>query len=58
MLIWFSRLLRWGLGIIFLVLGYLFSDDNSAWAFFLFGVVFIFTGFLKPKRCLDDKCNN
>jgi len=54
--IWFSSILRWVLGSIFIVLGCFYSGDGGLWALMLFGLAFIITGFIRPKRCLDDDC--
>ncbi|HTN06847.1 DUF2892 domain-containing protein [Agriterribacter sp.] len=54
--IWFSRLLRWGLGIVFIVTGYLYYSEGG-WPALLFGVILFATGFLRPKRCLDGTCD-
>lgn len=53
--IWISRLVRWGLGMLFIVasLAY-FGIDALPLA--LFGVVIFITGFLNPKRCIDNSC--
>ncbi len=55
-LIWFSRILRWTAGIFFLGVGYKYRKEDSSWMVILFGLVFFITGFLRPKRCLDDNC--
>jgi hypothetical protein len=53
---WFSRLLRWGLGVAFILTGILY-EDKANWPVILFGVLLVVTGFFKPKRCID-KCAN
>ncbi len=55
--IWFSRIFRWTLGIVFLSAGYLYRKEEGSWMIILFGLVLFVTGFLRPKRCLDDNCN-
>ena len=55
--IWFSRILRWTLGLLFIVVGFYYHDDSGSWIIMLFGAIFIFTGFLRPRRCIDDKCD-
>ena len=54
-LAWFSSILRWSLGALFLYLGYLYHEDG-AWPALLFGLVLIITGFFRPRRCLDEGC--
>ena len=51
----FSRLLRWAFGALFITLGIVFYDD-SGWLAIFFGVVFLVTGFFRPKRCLEEGC--
>jgi hypothetical protein len=52
---WFSRILRWSLGGLFIWVGIHF---DRYWPSILFGVVFVITGFLRPKRCLsEESCN-
>lgn len=53
--IWFSRLLRWGLGIAFTATGFLYYAEGG-WPALLFGVLLFATGFLRPKRCIDESC--
>jgi hypothetical protein len=55
--IWFSSILRWSLGLLFMVMGYFYSKDESAWVIIVFGLIFFATGFIRPKRCIDDQCN-
>lgn len=47
----FSRILRWGLGLLFVWAGWHFE---GAWPAYIFGGVLIATGFFRPKRCLDE----
>lgn len=54
--LWFSSILRWTLGLLFMGLGYMYFEEKSSWALILFGLVFFVTGFIRPKRCLDDDC--
>lgn len=51
----FSRLLRWGLGILFMIIGLIYYEEGG-WPAILFGVIFFATGFLRPKRCLENSC--
>jgi hypothetical protein len=53
MLIWVHRLLRWGLGVLFIGVGVIYWKED-AWPAILFGSVMLVTGFFRPKRCLDD----
>ena len=55
-LVWFSRLLRWGLGIIFIGAGIAYYNEG-AWPALFFGSVLIITGFFRPRRCIDDQCD-
>lgn len=54
--IWFSRLLRWSLGLVFISGGIYYFHDGG-WPAILFGLAFIITGFFRPRRCLDDQCD-
>ncbi len=54
--IWFSSILRWSLGLLFMVMGYIYSKDESAWVTMVFGLIIFATGFIRPKRCIDDHC--
>jgi hypothetical protein len=54
--IWFSSILRWLLGLVFMVMGYFHSGDESTWAILTFGLIIFATGFIRPKRCIDDHC--
>ena len=54
-LIWFSRILRWGFGIIFIGAGITYIHDG-AWPAIFLGIVFIVTGFFNPRRCINDEC--
>jgi hypothetical protein len=53
-LIWFSRLLRWSLGLLFVGAGIYYFKDG-AWPAIMLGAVLIITGFFRPKRCIDDE---
>lgn len=52
-LIWFSRLLRWTLGLLFIGVGIYYYKDG-AWPAILLGAVLVVTGFFRPRRCLDE----
>lgn len=54
--VWFSRLLRWALGIVFTTVGVLYFNDGG-WPAILFGIVFFATGFFRPRRCIDETCS-
>lgn len=54
--IWFSRLLRWGLGLFFAGAGIVYFDKGG-WPAILFGAVLIATGFFRPRRCLEEGCD-
>ena len=53
--IWFNRLLRWGFGALFIIIGIQYFDEGG-WAAILFGALFLITGFFRPKRCLEEGC--
>lgn len=52
-LVWFSRSLRWLLGILFVTVGIIYFKDGG-WPAILFGAVLLITGFFRPKRCIDE----
>lgn len=54
--VWFSRLLRWTLGLVFTSVGVLYFNDGG-WPAILFGAVFFATGFFRPRRCIDGTCS-
>ncbi len=56
MVIWFSRLLRWSLGLLFAGAG-IYYFDKGGWPAILFGAVIFATGFFRPKRCLEEGCD-
>jgi len=51
--VWFSRIIRWGFGMLFIG-GGIYYYDQGGWAAILFGAVFFATGFFRPKRCLEE----
>jgi hypothetical protein len=53
-LVWFSRILRWSLGLLFIGTG-IYYFDEGAWPALLVGGVLFVTGFFRPKRCLDEE---
>ena len=53
-LVWFSRILRWSLGALFIGAGIYYYQDG-AWPAILLGAVLVVTGFLRPKRCLEEE---
>lgn len=53
--IWFSSIIRWVLGAFFIGVG-IWYIDRDGWPAILFGAVMIITGFLRPKRCLNESC--
>ena len=53
--VWFSRLLRWGLGVLFMIIGWIYFADGG-WPALLFGAIVFATGFFRPKRCLEEGC--
>jgi len=54
--IWFSSILRWSLGLSFMVMGYIHSKDDGDWATLAFGLIIFITGFIRPKCCIHDNC--
>ncbi|HVM87662.1 MAG TPA: hypothetical protein VMT76_05705 [Puia sp.] len=52
--VWLSRLLRWGFGGITMWAG---IHYDYQWPVIIFGAIFFITGFFRPRRCVDDKCN-
>jgi hypothetical protein len=54
--IWASRILRWGLGGLFVAIGIAYYNQDG-WPAIIFGAVMIITGFFRPKRCIDDGCD-
>lgn len=54
--VWFSRILRWVLGIIFIGAGIRYLNQEG-WPVLVFGIIIFITGFFRPRRCVDDQCN-
>lgn len=54
MAILLSSVLRWLFGIVFLTIAYVNYGKDGWWILLLFGTAFLVTGFLRPKRCIDD----
>ena len=52
---WFSRILRWVLGLLFIGAGILYINDGG-WPAILFGAAFLVSGFFRPRRCMDEGC--
>ena len=55
--IWVSSLVRWLLGLVFLYMAYLLRKEAGTWILLLFGSVLFVSGFFRPKRCIDDRCD-
>jgi hypothetical protein len=51
---WVSRILRWALGAGFALIAFKYSD---LWFLYIFALVSFVTGFMVPKRCIEDQCN-
>jgi hypothetical protein len=51
---WLSRIIRWAMAAGFFYLAWTYSD---LWFFYLFAGVAFITGFMVPKRCIEDSCN-
>jgi len=56
--IWFSSILRWSLGLLFITMGVIHSKENDAWATLAFGLIIFITGFIRPKCCINNNCKN
>lgn len=54
--IWLSRIIRWGLGSVFIGIGIKYFDQDG-WPAILFGIAMIATGFLRPDRCIGETCD-
>jgi hypothetical protein len=52
---WFSRIIRWVLAAGFAWAAYQYDDLKIGYLFA--GVAFI-TGFMVPRRCIDQSCSN
>lgn len=53
MVYWFSSLVRWTIGIFFILSGIIYSGEGG-WSAIAFGTLIFITGFFKPKRCMND----
>lgn len=53
--LWFSRLVRWGFGTAFVLIGAKFIHDDG-WPALMIGVAFFISGFFKPRRCIEGEC--
>ncbi len=53
----FNSLLRWLFGMVFLAIAYYDYGKDGWWVLLLFGIAFIITGFIRPKRCINNTCN-
>lgn len=53
---WFSRAIRWTLGLVFIITGIQYLRQEG-WPVLVFGIIIFATGFLKPRRCIEDKCD-
>ncbi len=51
--VWFSRIIRWGLGALFIG-GGVYYFDQGGWPAIIFGAVLFVTGFFRPRRCLEE----
>ncbi|MBC6490242.1 hypothetical protein ACFSQD_07965 [Flavihumibacter stibioxidans] len=52
--VWLHRIIRFGLGSVFIGVATQFDD---AWPLYIFGGVMFISGFIRPRRCIDDKCD-
>jgi hypothetical protein len=55
--IWFSSILRWTLGLGFWGIGWVYHKEEYSWVLFVFGLLLFATGFIRPRRCIADKCD-
>jgi len=53
--LWFNRLIRWSFGGALLFYG-ITNHDESRWIGLVIGTVVVISGFIRPKRCLEDSC--
>jgi hypothetical protein len=53
-LVWLQRLFRWGIGGLFITVGIIYFKDGG-WPAVIFGTVILITGFLRPRRCLNEE---
>lgn len=51
--VWFSRIIRWGLGALFIG-GGIYYYHQDGWPAIIFGAVLFVTGFFRPRRCLEE----
>jgi len=54
--IWFSSILRWSLGLLFISMGFVHLKENDAWATLAFGLIIFITGFIRPGCCIGNNC--
>ncbi len=50
---WVSRIIRWAMALGFAYVAYRYND---LWFLYIFALVAFITGFMVPKRCIDDSC--
>lgn len=55
-LLWFHRIFRWVLGLLFIGAG-IYYYAAGAWPAIAFGLLMLITGFFKPRRCVSEDCN-
>lgn len=51
---WLSRIIRWALAA---GLGFIAWKYDDLWFFYLLAAAAFITGFLVPKKCIEDSCN-
>jgi hypothetical protein len=54
--IWFSSILRWFLGLLFMIMGFTHFKDDRDWLVMVFGLIIFVTGFFRPKCCIGSNC--
>jgi hypothetical protein len=52
----FSSLLRFALGVVFIIVGIVYWKEGG-WPAIIFGGILFITGFFRPKRCLEEGCD-
>lgn len=53
LVIWLYRIIRWGFGATFITIGIVYDSFIAIG----FGAIMFATGFIRPRRCLNDNCS-
>ena len=51
--LWINRVIRWSFGGLLLYYG-IINHDESRWIVLVIGSVAFISGFIRPKRCLEE----